>query len=1236
MAKISELTQVLETNGTELVPVVTTNENGTKENKVITTEKLAEGVKNSQDLVNRTELEQAISNSQAQSVTEERLQDALTAKSNIDHNHDSVYSNKLHTHSYADITGKPDLPNISQQDIEGINNQISDLDARIMSNDADIENIINILDSMSTGGDSSSGGSSDGHTHANLSTLNTITPSKIVEWDNKSDFSGNYSDLVGKPVIPSAYTHPSTHPASMITGLSTVATSGSYNDLTNKPSIPSKTSQLTNDSGFLTSVPSEYVTESELNTKGYATETFVTNKIAEASLSGEEVDLSDYALKTELHSHDNKDVLDTITSNKINEWDNKSNFNGSYNDLTDKPTIPTVTNDLTDTLKSNYDSAYNHSQSQHAPINAQPNSEITKGEIEAKLIGNITTHTHSQYLTEHQSLENYATKNYVTDAINNASLGGSDVNLDGYAKLTDIPTKTSELENDSNFLTEVPTEYITETELNEKGYLTEHQDLSDYATKNELHSHTNKSILDTITGSKITEWDSKSNFSGSYNDLTNKPTIPTKTSQLTNDSNFITSIPNEYVTDDELNAKEYATETFVANKIAEASLSGGEIDLSGLATKDELALKSDKTYVDTELAKKSDKTHNHDTVYSKLDHTHSEYLTEHQDLSGYALKTDVPTVPTKTSELTNDSGYLNSIPSEYVTDTELNAKGYITEHQDISHLALKTELHSHTNKTVLDGITSTKVTEWNNKSNFDGDYNSLTNKPTIPTVDVNKSYVDTQLANKSDKTHNHDTSYAPISHTHDQYLTEHQDLSGYALKTEIPTVPTKTSQITNDSGFLTSIPTEYVTETELNEKGYLTEHQDISGLALKTELHSHTNKSVLDTITQEMVDKWNNSESSSNPSTSEEVVILEYNFTIQESESSGYGVEKLLANSSNVIIQSGTNYNYYFVKDDGNSSSLIVYLATNNEDGTRSDNQVALNGSNNIVKYVPSKNILSFDMWATGDYGTFTLKITSGGSSESDNIKSNKGLSFSIIGDSYSTYENWIPSGNSTKYPTGDVTDVKLTWWWKLANESGMNLLINDSYSGSTICGTGYSGVDCLNTNSFIARAKANLGENNVMKSKPDIIFILGGTNDTWASSPLGTPKYSGWTDDDLYSTLPAFSYLINYLQTWNSGCRIINIMNDMYISQDMIDGMTTICNYYGVENVSLGQIDVSDNHPTVNGMEQIKNKILEKLDYISSSAVLLPNEVGVWIGTQSEYDAISSKSSTTIYMIKR
>lgn len=47
--------------------------------------------------------------------------------------------------------------------------------------------------------------------------------------------SGSYTDLSNKPT------------------LATVATSGSYNDLSDKPTIPTQTSQLTNNSGFLTS-----------------------------------------------------------------------------------------------------------------------------------------------------------------------------------------------------------------------------------------------------------------------------------------------------------------------------------------------------------------------------------------------------------------------------------------------------------------------------------------------------------------------------------------------------------------------------------------------------------------------------------------------------------------------------------------------------------------------------------------------------------------------------------------------------------------------------------------------------------------------------------------------------------------------------------------------------------------------------------------------------------------------
>lgn len=67
------------------------------------------------------------------------------------------------------------------------------------------------------------------------------------------------------------YNHPTTHPASMITGLATVATSGSYNDLTNKPTIPvvpTKVSAFINDAGYLTQHQSldGYAKKTESNT----------------------------------------------------------------------------------------------------------------------------------------------------------------------------------------------------------------------------------------------------------------------------------------------------------------------------------------------------------------------------------------------------------------------------------------------------------------------------------------------------------------------------------------------------------------------------------------------------------------------------------------------------------------------------------------------------------------------------------------------------------------------------------------------------------------------------------------------------------------------------------------------------------------------------------------------------------------------------------------------------------
>lgn len=56
-----------------------------------------------------------------------------------------------------------------------------------------------------------------------------------------------------------------------------------------------------------------------------------------------------------------------------NKWEKIGDTTIDLSNYALKSEIPTVTNDLTDTLKSNYDSAYTHSQSTHAPSNAQAN-----------------------------------------------------------------------------------------------------------------------------------------------------------------------------------------------------------------------------------------------------------------------------------------------------------------------------------------------------------------------------------------------------------------------------------------------------------------------------------------------------------------------------------------------------------------------------------------------------------------------------------------------------------------------------------------------------------------------------------------------------------------------------------------------------------------------------------------------------------------------------------------------
>ena len=80
----------------------------------------------------------------------------------------------------------------------------------------------------------------------------------------------------------------------------------------------------------------------------------------------------------------------------------------------------------------------------------------------------------------------------------------------------------------------------------------------------------------------------------------------------------------------------------------------------------------------------------------------------------------------------------------------------------------------------------------------------------------------------------------------------------------------------------------------------------------------------------------------------------------------------------------------------------------------------------------------------------------------------------SILGDSYSTYEGYIPTGNWSWYfnnpqQGNDVNDVTLTWWHMFITENDCRLCVNNSFSGATVCNTGYNKEDYTDR-SFISR----------------------------------------------------------------------------------------------------------------------------------------------------------------------
>ena len=408
----------------------------------------------------------------------------------------------------------------------------------------------------------------------------------------------------------------------------------------------------------------------------YYTTAQTNTKISQA-VSGKtnQSDFSGHTANTTVH----------VTAQDKTNWNNKSDFSGSYNDLTDKPTIPTVP--TSNTAFTN-DAGYITSSAL--------NGYATTGDVQTAT-NDMATKTwvgQQGYLTEHQSLTAYSTTEQVNTAISQATSGKTNnTDFTGHTANTTVHVtaqdKTnwnakSDFSGSYNDLTDKPTSNTAFT--NDAGYLVAN-DITGKTNQSDFTAHTSNTSIH-VTAQDKTNWNAKSNFSGSYNDLTDKPTIPTvptSNTAFTNDAGYITDSALE----------DYATESYVTN-----GLDGKQDTLeSGVNI---------KTVNNYSLLGSGNINIGGTGSNNVVELTQAEYdALDPKDPSAFYIITDA-----EGGDLAN---YMTSAQTTSAITQAVSGK---TDNSDFTAHTGNSDIH----------VTSAEKAAWNAKSDFSGSYNDLTNK----------------------------------------------------------------------------------------------------------------------------------------------------------------------------------------------------------------------------------------------------------------------------------------------------------------------------------------------------------------------------------------------------------------------------------------------------------------------------------------------------------------------------
>lgn len=327
--------------------------------------------------------------------------------------------------------------------------------------------------------------------------------------------------------------------------LAPVALSGAYADLTGKPSIPTKTSDLTNDSDFVSdanyvhtdnnfttalkskltgiAAGAEVNVQSDWNVTDTSSDAFIKNKPAiptkTSDLTNDSGFITSAAVPTKTSDLTNDSGFITKNVSDLTNYYTETEVNGMFNALV----IPTKTSDLVN------DSGF---------LTTLPIASATVlGGV--KIGSGINVAADGTISAAVASLDWANITNKPTDV----SYWTNDA---GYITSAALPTKTSDLTNDSGFITSASVPTKTSDLTNDSGFVTSSvNNLTNYYTKSqtytqsEVNSLLNAIVVPTKTSDLTNDGaDGTSTYvesddlatvatSGSYNDLTDKPAVMT-------------------------------------------------------------------------------------------------------------------------------------------------------------------------------------------------------------------------------------------------------------------------------------------------------------------------------------------------------------------------------------------------------------------------------------------------------------------------------------------------------------------------------------------------------------------------------------------------------------------------------------------------------------------------------------------------------------------------------------